>query len=57
MFKRLNIKFLGGVPVSKTIQEINEKIKKGKAVVFTAEQAVQMAQSKALRHAQKKSML
>jgi uncharacterized protein (DUF39 family) len=29
--------------VSKTIQEINEKIKKGKALIFTAEEAVAMA--------------
>ncbi len=29
--------------MAKTIEEINEKLKKGKAVVFTAEEAVQMA--------------
>jgi uncharacterized protein (DUF39 family) len=40
--------------VSKTIQEINEKIKKGKAVVFTAEQAVAMAAERGIKECAKK---
>jgi len=40
--------------VSKTIQEINEKLKKGKAVVFTAEEAVQMAKEQGVAACAKK---
>ena len=40
--------------MSKTIQEINEKIKKGKAVVFTAEQAVAMAAEQGIKECAKK---
>ena len=40
--------------MSKTIQEINEKIKKGKAVIFTAEQAVQMAKEQGIKACAKK---
>ena len=40
--------------MSKTIQEINEKIKKGKAVVFTAEQAVAMAKEQGISACAKK---
>jgi uncharacterized protein (DUF39 family) len=35
--------------VAKTIEEINEKIKKGKAVVFTAEEAVSMAKEQGVK--------
>lgn len=35
--------------MAKTIEEINEKIKKGKAVVFTAEQAVEMAKEQGVK--------
>ena len=34
--------------MSKTIQEINEKIKKGKAIIFTAEEAVAMAKEQGI---------
>jgi L-aspartate semialdehyde sulfurtransferase len=40
--------------VAKTIEEINEKIKKGKAVVFTAEQAVAMAKEQGVSESAKK---
>lgn len=40
--------------MSKTIQEINEKLKKGKAVVFTAEEAVQMAKEQGVAECAKK---
>ncbi|MDD5018334.1 MAG: homocysteine biosynthesis protein [Eubacteriales bacterium] len=40
--------------MSKTIQEINEKIKKGKAVVFTAEEAVAMAKEQGIPACAKK---
>ncbi len=39
--------------MSKTIDEINEKIKKGKAVVFTAEEIVEVVKEKGLRRAAK----
>ncbi len=35
--------------MAKTIEEINEKIKKGKAVVFTAEEAVKMAKEQGVK--------
>ncbi len=44
----------GGVPMAKTIAEINEKIKQGKAVVFTAEQAVTMAAEQGISECAKK---
>lgn len=40
--------------MAKTINEINEKIKKGKAVVFTAEQAVKMAKEQGVKECAKK---
>ncbi len=40
--------------MSKSIQEINEKLKKGKAVVFTAEEAVQMAREQGVAACAKK---
>ncbi len=40
--------------MSKTIQEINEKLKKGKAVVFTAEEAVAMAREQGVAASAKK---
>ena len=40
--------------MSKTIQEINEKIKNGKAVIFTAEQAVKMAKEQGVAACAKK---
>ncbi len=40
--------------MSKTIQEINEKLAKGKAVVFTAEEAVQMAKEQGVAACAKK---
>lgn len=40
--------------MTRTIEEINEKIKKGKAVVFTAEQAVQMAKEQGVSECAKK---
>ena len=40
--------------MSKTIQEINEKLKNGKAVVFTAEEAVQMAKEQGVAACAKK---
>jgi uncharacterized protein (DUF39 family) len=40
--------------VSKTIQEINEKLRLGKAVVFTAEEAVQMAKEQGVAACAKK---
>lgn len=40
--------------MAKTIQEINEKIKQGKAVVFTAEQAVAMAKEQGVKECAKK---
>jgi uncharacterized protein (DUF39 family) len=39
------------VKVAKTIAEINEKIKAGKAVVFTAEEIIQVAQEKGVKQA------
>jgi len=35
--------------MAKTFEQINEKIKNGTAVVFTAEEVVQMAKKKALK--------
>ncbi len=40
--------------MSKTIQEINEKLAKGKAVVFTAEEAVKMAKEQGIAKCAKK---
>ncbi len=40
--------------MAKTIAEINEKLKQGKAVVFTAEQAVEMASVKSISECAKK---
>jgi uncharacterized protein (DUF39 family) len=40
---------LEAVAVAKTIEEINEKLKKGKAVVFTAEEAVSMAKEQGIK--------
>ena len=40
--------------MAKTISEINEKIKQGKAVVFTAEQAVAMALEQGVAECAKK---
>jgi len=37
--------------MAKTIQEINEKIKSGRAVVFTAEEIIEVAKSKGLKKA------
>src|SRR4030042_4565224 len=37
--------------MAKTIEEINEKIKKGKAVVFTAEEIIEYAQQKGVKNA------
>ena len=37
--------------MAKTIEEINEKIKKGKAVVFTAEEIIEYAREKGLKNA------
>lgn len=38
----------------RTIEEINEKLKKGKAVVFTAEEAVKMAAEQGVKSARRK---
>ena len=40
--------------MAKTIQEINDKIKQGKAVIFTAEQAVEMAKEQGIAECAKK---
>jgi len=37
--------------MSKTISEINEKIKAGKAVVFTAEEIIEVAREKGVKKA------
>src|SRR4030042_6600227 len=37
--------------MAKTIEEINEKIKKGKAVVFTAEEIIEVATEKGVKKA------
>ncbi|MBP1725163.1 MAG: hypothetical protein H6Q51_461, partial [Deltaproteobacteria bacterium] len=37
--------------MAKTIQEINEKIKSGRAVVFTAEEIIEVAKSKGVKKA------
>ena len=37
--------------MAKTIQEINEKIKKGKAVVYTAEEIIDVVKSKGAKKA------
>jgi len=37
--------------MAKTIEEINEKIKKGKAVVLTAEEIIEFAAEKGLKKA------
>ena len=40
---------LGREKMAKTIEEINEKIKKGKAIVFTAEEIIDYASEKGLK--------
>src|SRR3989337_2086717 len=37
--------------MAKTIEEINDKIRKGKAVVFTAEEIIEYAREKGLKNA------
>ena len=37
--------------MAKTIQEINEKIRKGKAVVFTAEEVIELVKEKGPKRA------
>ncbi len=43
--------FLGGNARMKTIQEINEKIKKGNAVVVTAEEIIDIVEQKGTKKA------
>ena len=38
--------------MAKTIKEINERIKKGKAVVVTAEEVIELAEKKGTKKAQ-----
>lgn len=40
----------------KTIEQINEKIKRGEAVVMTAEEVVQLARESSVKEVAKKSM-
>jgi len=39
----------GGEKVAKTIQEINEKIRSGSVVVFTAEEIIDVARKKGIK--------
>ena len=41
----------GGEKVAKTIQEINEKIRSGSVVVFTAEEIIDVARKKGIKKA------
>jgi uncharacterized protein (DUF39 family) len=47
----ININIRGGFDMAKTIQEINEKIKNGKAVVFTAEEIIDFVKEKGVSKA------
>jgi uncharacterized protein (DUF39 family) len=51
MLSRLSFKDEGNNNVAKTIAEINEKIKAGQAVVFTAEEIIEVAREKGTKKA------
>jgi uncharacterized protein (DUF39 family) len=49
--QNINITIIGDLDMAKTIKEINEKIKQGKALVLTAEEIIDFAREKGIKRA------